>query len=214
MASVLAAAGFALRVDFVGTAGYSFADPTNVTVSLGNAAPALSHTANISVVVSIANVQISNLPALGNTRFVVSVDSVVSPPAGTPCPPGIVTLVFECFFTPLRTTAALKSAVDTTYRTSTALSSVLGNPVTAMSNTGMVSILTLEECVFSDIDPLDAGVSPIPLANIRLSTQLDRGNCLRCSGRSNSVAMSVVLSCCGQQCPARIRATTKGTASE
>ena len=167
MASVLAAAGFALRIDFVATAGYSLAYPANMSTSLGNVVRAASHSAissDISVDIAIASVQIGELSAASVTRFVVSVDAVVSPPFGTPCPPAIVTLVFECFFSPLRTSPELKSAVDTTYQTSTAVSSVLGNPVTAMSNTGMVSILSLEECVFSDIDPLDASVSPIPLA--------------------------------------------------
>ena len=164
MASVLPAAGLILRIDFIATAGYSLADPANISASLGNIARAVSYSTNISVHVSIANVQIGELSASSITAFVVSVDAVVSPPLGTPCPPGNVTLVFECFFTPLRASAKLKSAVDATYRTSTALSSVLGNPVTAMSNTGMVSILTLEECVFSDIDPLDASVSPVPWA--------------------------------------------------
>ena len=164
MASVLPAAGLILRIDFIAAAGYSLADPANISASLGNIARAVSYSTNISVHVSIANVQIGELSASSITAFVVSVDAVVSPPLGTPCPPGNVTLVFECFFTPLRASAELKSAVDATYRTSTALSSVLGNPVTAMSNTGMVSILTLEECVFSDIDPLDASVSPVPWA--------------------------------------------------
>ena len=53
-----------------------------------------------------------------------------------------------------------------TFRYATAVSAVLGHPINAMTSTGLVSILSLEECMFSDVDPLDSSVSPITSAAV------------------------------------------------
>ena len=67
---------------------------------------------------------------------------------------------------PLPPPSALVVARMTTFRSSTVVAAVLGNPVTAMTATGLVSLLSLEECMFSDVDPLDTSVSPVTSAAV------------------------------------------------
>ena len=55
----------------------------------------------------------------------------------------------------------LRVATTSVFRISSITSSFLGNPITAMSTTGMISILSLSECLYSDVDPLDPSVSPL-----------------------------------------------------
>ena len=67
--------------------------------------------------------------------------------------------VFEWTLTPFPPRSALQRATTAVYQSSTTSSSVLGNPVTAMTTTGMISMSSLSECLFSDVDPLDPSVS-------------------------------------------------------
>ena len=67
---------------------------------------------------------------------------------------------------PLPPPTALVAATMTTFRTSTVVAAVFGNPVTAMTTTGLVSILALGECMFSDVDPLETSVSPVTTAAV------------------------------------------------
>ena len=58
--------------------------------------------------------------------------------------------------------SSLRTATTATFRAATTASSVVvGNPVAVMSTTGMISMLGLDECMFSDVDPVDASVSPL-----------------------------------------------------
>ncbi len=50
------------------------------------------------------------------------------------------------------------------FRSATAVTSLLGNPVGAMTMTAMVSIISLDSCIYSDVDPLDSSISPIQVA--------------------------------------------------
>ena len=61
---------------------------------------------------------------------------------------------------------SLLTATTTAFRYATAASTAMGHPLTVMSMTGLVSILSLDECMFSDVDPLDSSVSPVPNAAI------------------------------------------------
>ena len=75
-------------------------------------------------------------------------------------PEYIGTLSFEWSLTPFPPRTALQRATTVVFQSSTTSSSVLGNPVTAMTTTSMISMSSLSECLFSDVDPLDPSVSP------------------------------------------------------
>ena len=77
-------------------------------------------------------------------------------------PPDFRTRVrFTWTLLPVPPASALHVATTSAFRASTMTSSFLGNPLTAMSTTGMISILSLSECLYSDVDPLDPSVSPL-----------------------------------------------------
>ena len=115
------------------------------------------------VIISVARVTYSSISVVDTIRFVVSADVFVRL-RGSHCRDTNVTLAYESFLLPLIHRPKLQSTVQAVVRVSTIASSLTGNPVTAMSNTGMVSILELLECLFSDVDPLDPSVSPLGLA--------------------------------------------------
>jgi hypothetical protein len=66
--------------------------------------------------------------------------------------------------TPLPPPTPIALATTVTFRSATVATSITGNPIGAMTMTAMVSIISLESCVFSDVDPLDASMSPIAVA--------------------------------------------------
>jgi hypothetical protein len=58
----------------------------------------------------------------------------------------------------------LSFATSTAFQSSTAASSLMGNPVTAMTATSALSMSEVGECAFSDVDELESSVSPTRLA--------------------------------------------------
>ena len=73
-------------------------------------------------------------------------------------------LSFQWTLAPLPPSSALAVATMAMFRSSTLLSTMSGRPLTTMTATGLVSIVALDECMFSDVDPLDSSVSPITSA--------------------------------------------------
>ena len=74
---------------------------------------------------------------------------------------------FEATFTsaftllPLKTSSGLAQASSTASRISSIASAVTLNPVTSMTATAMISMLSLSQCAFSDVDPLEPSASPV-----------------------------------------------------
>jgi hypothetical protein len=79
---------------------------------------------------------------------------------------------------PLSPPTALEKATVVAYRSTTVAASLLGNPVGAMTTTAMVSIISLDSCTFSDVDPLDSSVSPVQVAVGLELGQYYRGACV------------------------------------
>ena len=71
---------------------------------------------------------------------------------------------FEWTLAPVPAPSALQQATTAVFRSSTVASGMLGNPVTAMTLTGMISLMSLDECLFSDVDQPDQSVSPAGVA--------------------------------------------------
>ncbi len=70
------------------------------------------------------------------------------------------TLTFVCTLEPLASKSALGSVIAKTTLSTAIVSTVTGNPMAAIAATQVVSMLSLRECFFSDVDPLDETVSP------------------------------------------------------
>ena len=73
-------------------------------------------------------------------------------------------LAFSWLVQPVVPPAGWRVATMATFRASSVTSSFLGSPVAAMTIIGMISILSLDACLYSDVDPLDQSVSPIGIA--------------------------------------------------
>ena len=114
----------------------------------------------ISVVISVADVETSHITVSRIIVLEVHTDVLIVA-RGLPCAKSSVTLVYRCIVLPLRKPVLFQSALQATFQATTTASGMLGNPVSAMTTTGMVSILTLDECIFSDVDSLDPQVSPL-----------------------------------------------------
>ena len=117
---------------------------------------------SIVVTLNVAQLDVTKMSASRTVLFSVSVDTLATGPCLPPRFPLVLT--FLCNFSPLIAKSALRTVVAVTFQTSTTASSVLGNPVSALSNVAMMSILGLDECIFSDVDPLDPSVSPLGVA--------------------------------------------------
>ena len=144
----------------------SFSSPTRRTASrvlktrrrrLGQAAAVAG--GSIVVTLNVAQLDVTKMSASRTVLFSVSVDTLATGPCLPPMFPLVLT--FFCNFSPLVPKAALRTAVAVTFQTTTTVSSALGNPVSALSNVAMMSILGLDECIFSDVDPLDSSGSPL-----------------------------------------------------
>ena len=87
-------------------------------------------------------------------------------PITGPCiPDGYVThQVFVATLSPLVTVSALQRAVSNSNRGAVSASALAGNPVGALTMTGVMSLLAMDQCEFSDVDPLDPSVSPLGFA--------------------------------------------------
>ena len=167
--------------------GFAFIAGSGGSTSLGNVTDITVRNAScIAVAVSFIGISVSALPSVAlDMQLVVSVVAKVNitqggGSGGNRCfstatgassnASGSVVvdkkLVFGCILTPLKKSqnARLQKAVQTTFRSTTTASGLLMNPVTAMTNTGMVSILSLQQCVFSDVEPLDPSMSPLNLS--------------------------------------------------
>ena len=73
-------------------------------------------------------------------------------------------VVFSWLLTPVPPETALRTATAATFRASSVASSAFGHPMSAMSITAVISLLALDECLYSDVDPLDPSVSPLGVA--------------------------------------------------
>ena len=132
----------------------------------------------VVVEVSFEGLSASTLPVSSTVRFALVIDAGVY--LSSDCPSlfnASHKLSFSCDLTSLKkqTNAPLRSATQTTFQSSTTASGLLMNPVTAMTNTGMISILSLQQCVFSDVEPLDPSMSPLGVSMGQEAGQYYRG---------------------------------------
>ena len=132
-----------------------------ITMTAGNS----TMSSVLAVLVSFADISVSLLPISAVMTLDVTVGNGVYILGPGLCDTSgmMVALNFSCLIEPLKRAqnARLKSTVQTTFQSTTTASAVLMNPVTAMANTGMISIQQLQQCVFSDVEPLDPPVSPL-----------------------------------------------------
>ena len=125
---------------------------TLASASLGvvtNVAMALANT-SILVTIDVSGLSVNTLPVSTTVIFTVQIEGVdmagAAPDCSGPGSSGAVSnstspLRFWCSLSPLKSQSpTLKKAVQTTFRSTTAVSGLLMNPVTAMANTGMISI--------------------------------------------------------------------------
>ena len=154
-----------------------FARADNATSSIGSAwspvlknfpdatATTMESTEAIEISISVSDASIGTISLISSTVLDIELDVQASGPCISSSM-GSTRLAFRWLIAPLPPPSAIMLATKTTFRSATAVSAVLGNPVTSMSTTGMISILSLDECIFSDVDPLDSSVSPITSAAI------------------------------------------------
>ena len=160
MLVLLTAADGLVEVVFEPNTAYSFSIAQNGTSSIGTVVQAaIVAGGRIVVTLNVAQLDVTKMSASRTVLFSVSVDTLATGPCLPPRFPMVLT--FSCNFSPLMAKSALRTAVAVTFQTSTTVSSALGNPVSALSNVAMMSILGLDECIFSDVDPLDPSVSPL-----------------------------------------------------
>ena len=114
------------------------------------------------ILVSISDAAISRMSHVSLALLTVSLDVR----SAGPCVPAghrdhlVVSWGIEPLLPPTMTMVATR----TTFRSAAVASGLLGNPLAAMTSTAMISILSLDECSFSDVDPLDTSISPIVVA--------------------------------------------------
>jgi hypothetical protein len=160
--SVLGAAGKRLHVTLAIRPSYQILAVLTYLTSFGETLGARAETGNVSITIGMQSVDVSALSATSAIPFRVSAVVVVQP-LGEPCNASL-TLQFACVFGPLRREGSglLSSAVvEKTFQGSTIVSSLFLNPVTALSNTGVASIASVAQCIFSDVDPLDGSIAPL-----------------------------------------------------
>ena len=155
---LLLAAGH-VQVQFISAPLIFVTSASNESSSFGEAVDVLIWGGGVIVNVATAQIDPSTITAADSTHFVVSVIVALR----GPCLRGgfLSTFVFQCELLPRKTLQGpLQTAVQTTFQTAVTATSVLGNPVSAMTTTSMISLMELTECVFSDVDPVDANISP------------------------------------------------------
>ena len=137
----------------------------SVTATRTKASGNASNIGQFTVIVEfrVSGVDFSSLQVSSDVLLVLTVLVVASGPC-LPSPNFTSVLTYFCTLSALRPSDSLRSSTASTFQSSTAVSSVTGNPMAALSNTGMVSILGLTECIFSDIEQLDNSISPIPVS--------------------------------------------------
>ena len=126
--------------------------------------------------IKLAGKYVSLLSLVKDVPLVVSFDVG----ARGPCiPAGFAeTVTFRWTLSAMPPKTPVQTATIAAFRTTTAGSSMLGNPIAAMSTTSMISILSLDECIFSDVDPLDPSVSPSGEAVLPEMGQYYRGGAI------------------------------------
>ena len=165
MGSVLAASGGVFYVVFALHDSFKFTGAGNATVSLGEvlAMNITYPSSNLLIPLSVENVDLSKISIADPTRFRLTVNVLVAI-VDAPCDERNLTLTFTCVFSPLRERDPFASTVRSVILVSTSTSSLLGFPISSMANVGMVSISSVAECMFSDLDPVDAALSPTQAA--------------------------------------------------
>ena len=164
VAAVSSSTGFSVSV--TAAIDVKITEAANASGSVGDnwAANVYDATAESVVVVSGAmnGKTAGSISLVGASTMIIAVDVVA---AGRCIPPGFrERLSFSWTLTPMPPPTALRVAMTATFRASSVTSSFLGSPIAAMTTTGMVSILSLNACLYSDVDPLDQSVSPIGVA--------------------------------------------------
>ena len=136
----------------------------------GNASTSIGVVRNVTVnsttsVVIVISLTGSYIGVLSHTDMNVLSIQVGIRAAGRCVPPDYVAhLSFSWPVEASDRASALQHATSVTYQASTITTSILGNPVTAMSTTNMISVLGLQQCVFSDVDAVSSSVSPLGVA--------------------------------------------------
>ena len=153
---------FILSAAALAQAVASFGEVTAVSVQRSNENMTLNDV--VAVTLSFSAIKANLIPVSTRVTLILTIAqgvTIVGPglcaPVQLPIP-----LVFSCSLDALRTSrnSALMQATLKSFQSTTTVSAVMMNPVTALTNTGMISILSLQQCVFSDIDPLDPSVNP------------------------------------------------------
>jgi hypothetical protein len=157
--SVLDAAGSRIYVTFLINPSYATLSATQASTSFGKISSITVVKNNVSLTIQIFSVDISTISVTKSMSYEATVRVQVQNLA-EPCESSI-TLRFACDFGPLRPQSDLLKAAETVYQASTVASSLMGNPTTALSNTGAASIMSVAAFAFSsDMDPLEASISP------------------------------------------------------
>jgi hypothetical protein len=74
-------------------------------------------------------------------------------------------LIFRWLVVPLPPLTLAETVADASFRSAATTATLfLGNPVGSMTMTSLMAVRSLEPCVFSDVDPLDSSIAPIPAA--------------------------------------------------
>ena len=113
------------------------------------------------VAVSLAGTDAGSVTASRALQLSVTVALVLSGRCA-PASPFIVT--YQCVLSPSLVPTSLQVVDRQAFRANVAATSMLGNPVSALSMTSVSSIFGLSECIFSDVDALDPSISPMGLA--------------------------------------------------
>ena len=134
----------------------------------------------VATTLSFSDVDLLAISLVSSTEIVVHLHV---PIIGACIPDAFATReVFVATLLPLVTVTALQQVVRTSNRGAVSASAALGNPVGALTTTGMVSILSMGQCEFSDVDPLDPSVSPLGFAVGPQVGQYNRGAAITALG--------------------------------
>ncbi len=158
-----------IYVDAYASPGIFFSEATNVTASIGtgwvatllesSSSPWFLH---LQLRGKMTQRSVGLLSLVKRADLFVSVDVHAT---GFCLPPlHRERLTFGWVLEPLPPPTLVRSATQALFRASTVAGSLLSNPVGSMTTTSMVSMLSLSSCIFSDVDPLETQVSPIPAA--------------------------------------------------
>ena len=111
----------------------------------------------------------SNRDSAGSSEVQLSV-SVDAQLYGRCAPAGLARLSYTCLLLPTipaRKKSSLALGIRGTFQATVITASIVGSPVSALSMTSMFAVMSVSECSFSDVDPLDPDMSPVgkPIGN-------------------------------------------------